>query len=99
MLCNSGWTLLQFVLRIKKCYEDWANEIFNLVETPHIINDRGWNKEEDGFMVLLDLPHCIFVESESRGSNTSWRKLMHLLLQIQTKYLLKSILIKYVSNG
>ena len=37
---------------------------------PNVAIEGGWNKEENGFMVQLDLPCCIFEEIESEEIQT-----------------------------
>ena len=60
MHSDSGWTLLQCPDKFK----------FILVEKSNVAIEGEWNKEENGVMVQLDLPCCIFDKNESEASQT-----------------------------
>ena len=65
MHCASGWMLLQCLNKYKNDEELWVCETFILIKTPNVALVGGWKTDDDGLMVQLDSPCCIFDENES----------------------------------
>ena len=45
-------------------YKVWSYKTFIFNKKPNVAIEGGWEKEENGLMVKLDLPCCIFDENE-----------------------------------
>ena len=65
MYYDSGWTVLHCPDKLENGHELWANETFIFVKKPNVALGKGWKKEENGLLIKLDLPCCIFKENES----------------------------------
>ena len=75
--------------QIKKCYEDWGNEIFRLIEKPNIDKYGGWNEGEDLRMVHLDSLCSVFDENEAKQFKNTLEKVDALACPNQDKALPK----------
>ena len=63
--CEFGWTLLQCPDKYKINEGFGACDTFIIIQKQNVALEGEWKKDDDGLMVPLDLPCCIFDENGS----------------------------------
>ena len=70
---NPDWTLLPCLNKLKIGEELWVCETFIIVEKRNVVLEGKLKKDENGFMVQLDLPCFVFDKMSQNSFNASWK--------------------------